>query len=118
VPRYLILASLEKSGAAGIEKEGGSRRRDAVTTLVESLGGRLEAFYFMFGEADVVSIVDLPANASAASLSLAVAATGIGNVSTTVLLTPEEIDDAVKMRPAYRPPGEIAPLTESSERGS
>jgi uncharacterized protein with GYD domain len=110
VPKYLLTATLEKPGAAGIEKEGGSRRREAVTTLVGSLGGKLEAFYFMFGDADVVSIVDLPENASAASLSLAVAATGIGNVSTTVLLTPEEVDEAVKMKPAYRPPGEVAPI--------
>ena len=107
MPKYLIIASLEKSGVAGIEKEGGSRRREAVTNLAKSLGGTLEAFYFMFGDADVVSILDLPKNASAASLSLAVAATGIGNVSTTVLLTPEEIDEAVTMRPEYRPPGSV-----------
>lgn len=116
MPKYLITATLEKSGAAGIEKEGGSRRREAVTALAKSLGGRLEAFYFMFGDADVVSILDLPDHASAASLSLAVAATGIGEVSTTVLITPEEIDEAVKMRPDYRPPGEVAPLAGGTER--
>jgi uncharacterized protein with GYD domain len=108
--KYLLTATLEKPGAEGIEREGGSRRREAVTTLVGSLGGKLEAFYFMFGDADVVSIVELPENASAASLSLAVAATGIGNVSTTVLLTPEEVDEAVKMKPDYRPPGEVASI--------
>ena len=108
--KYLITATLEKSGAAGIEKEGGSRRRDAVSELAKSLGGRLEAFYFMFGDADVVSILDLPDHASAASLSLAVSATGVANVATTVLLTPEEVDQAVKMRPEYRPPGEVPPI--------
>ena len=111
--KYLLTATLEKPGAAGIEREGGTRRREAITTLVKSLGGKLDAFYFMFGDADAVLIADLPSNAAAASLSLAVAATGIANVSTTVLVSPEELDEAVKMKPDYRPPGEVAQLASS-----
>ena len=50
-------------------------------------------------------IADLPDNASAAALNLAVAASGAIDSETVVLLTPEEIDEATRKSPAYRPPG-------------
>jgi hypothetical protein len=50
--------------------------------------------------------MDLPDNASAAALSLAVSAGGASKVKTTVLLTPEEIDQAAKKSIHYRPPGQ------------
>ena len=103
--RYLFKARFKTEGLRGLLKEGGSGRRDAVAKLAGSLGGRLEAIYFAFGDDDVYSIVELPDNASAASLSLTVAASGAGSVSTTVLLTPEEMDAAVNKSPEYRPPG-------------
>ena len=64
----------------------------------------LECFYYAFGATDVFIIADLPDNASAASLNLAVAASGAIDSETVVLLTPEEIDEAAKKCPAYRPP--------------
>jgi uncharacterized protein with GYD domain len=53
----------------------------------------------------VFIIADLPDHASAASLNLAVAASGAIDSETVVLLTPEEIDEATKKSPAYRSPG-------------
>jgi hypothetical protein len=50
--------------------------------------------------------VDAPDNISVATAVLTVNATGALAVKTTVLLTPEEIDEAVKRSPAYRPPGQ------------
>jgi uncharacterized protein with GYD domain len=70
-----------------------------------SVGGKLEAFYYAFGGTDVFIVADLPDNVAAASLSLAVAATGSINAETVVLLTPEEIDEATQKGAAYRPPG-------------
>jgi uncharacterized protein with GYD domain len=70
-----------------------------------SVGGKLESFYYAFGATDVFIIADLPDNASAASLNLAVAASGAIDSETVVLLTPEEIDEATRKSPAYRPPG-------------
>ncbi len=71
-------------------KAGISARRAAVQKMVESLGGRLEAFFFTFGENDVLTILDLPENLTAATLSLAVMSTGVVRTKTKVLLTPEE----------------------------
>ena len=103
--KYLIKASYTLQGTKGLVKEGGSSRRAAVKQMIEGLGGKLEAFYYAFGDTDVVSIVDLPDAASAAAVSLAVNAAGGVEVSTTPLLTPEEMDAACKKSVGYRAPG-------------
>lgn len=73
--------------------------------LIESAGGRLEAFYFAFGENDVYSLVDLPDHASVAAAALAVTASGASRVRTIVLLTPEEVEQTAKKTVQFRPPG-------------
>jgi uncharacterized protein with GYD domain len=71
-----------------------------------SQGRRHEAFYFAFGETDTFVIVDVPDSVSIAALSLAFSASGRGRIRTTALVTPAEIDEAVKRKIAYRAPGE------------
>ena len=67
----------------------------------------MEAFYFTFGDSDVIVLCDMPDHASAASVSLSAgSAGGIAGISTTVLITPEEIDEAAKKSPHYTPPGQ------------
>jgi uncharacterized protein with GYD domain len=73
--------------------------------MVQGLGGELESYYFGFGEYDVHAILDLPDDEAAAAVALAVDAAGGATAKTTVLLTPEQIDEAVKRSAAYRPPG-------------
>jgi uncharacterized protein with GYD domain len=58
-----------------------------------------------FGEADVVAVIDVPDNSTAAGIALLIAASGKVNITTTVLLSPEEVDAAVKIGGDYRPPG-------------
>ena len=103
--KYLVEASYSPEGARGLLKDGGSARRDAVTQLMETLGGKIEAFYFSFGSSDVYVIVDLPDNVSAAAAVLAVSSSGAVTAKTVVLLTPEEVDEACRKSPAYQPPG-------------
>jgi uncharacterized protein with GYD domain len=103
--RFLWVASYTAEGTKGLLKEGGTSRRDVVEKLVQGLGGKLEAFYYAFGEDDVYVIVDLPSNVDNAAASLTVAATGAVRVETVVLLTAEEIDEAAKRSVEYRPPG-------------
>ena len=74
MPRYLIEATYTPQGAAGVKSGGGSARRDAIVHLAESVGGRMETFDFAFGRSDVVTICDLPDNAAAATVALAVTA--------------------------------------------
>jgi len=103
--KYLIFGSYTQEGVQGLLKEGGSARRAAVKKLVSSVGGKLEAFYFAYGEDDAVIIADLPNNAAAAAVSLTVSASGAVSTRTVPLLTAEEIDEAVKQSPTYKPPG-------------
>lgn len=105
MPKYLFQGSYTTEGTKGLQKDGGSKRRAAAQGLVESLGGKLESIYFAFGESDVFAIADLPDNAAAASLSLTLGASGAIMGKTTVLLTPEDIDKAVKKQGSYTPPG-------------
>ena len=103
--KYLIEASYTQEGVKGVQSAGGTSRRDAVAALAEGVGGKLECFYFAFGESDAYVIVDLPDNETAAAVVLAVNSSGGAEVRTVVLLTPEEIDAAAKRSVDYRPPG-------------
>ena len=106
MPKYLWQASYTAEGAKGLLKEGGSKRREAAEAALKSVGGKLEAFYYAFGDADVFLIAELPDNVSVAAGSMAVNASGAVVVKTTVLLSPEEIDAACKKAWRYRPPGQ------------
>lgn len=105
--KYLIQGSYSVEGHKGLLKSGGSARREVVSKAMESVGGRIEAFYYTFGTDDYVIIAEGPDNVSAAAVSLSISATGaVQGLRTTVLLTPEEVDRATKMSVTYRPPGQ------------
>jgi uncharacterized protein with GYD domain len=103
--KYLFQATYTDQGLEGLLREGGSARRAAVAKAVESMGGTLEVFYYAFGYTDVFGIADLPDNIHASAFSLLITAAGGAKVKTTVLITPEEVDQATKVILDYRPPG-------------
>ena len=103
--KYLFEASYTLEGVKGLVKDGGTKRRAAIEALAKETGGRVEAFYFAYGKNDAYVIVELPDSVSATAISLAVAASGAVRVRTIVLITPEEVDQAVKKTVHYRPPG-------------
>ena len=103
--RYLIRASYTAEGVRGLLKDGGSSRQAAVDGMIKNLGGVSEGFYYAFGENDVYAIAQLPDNATAAAVSLAITASGAVTTNVVVLLTPEEVDAATKKTVAYRAPG-------------
>ncbi len=51
------------------------------------------------------ALVDLPDNVSAASFAMLITKGGGATLKTTVLITPEEVDEAAKKSVDYRPPG-------------
>ena len=107
MPKYLLKANYTLEGNKGLMKGGGgTARRTAVRELVEGAGGKLEAFYYAFGETDLYAIIELPDNVAAAALSLVVNAAGGAEVGATVLFSAEEMDEAVKRQVKYRPPGQ------------
>jgi uncharacterized protein with GYD domain len=103
--KYLIKANYTADGAKGFVHDGGTGRRAAVEKMLASVGGRLDAFYFAFGDTDLYVIADLPDHTAAAAVALTVGQSGKASTRTIVLLTPEEMDAASKKTVAYRPPG-------------
>ena len=106
MPKYMTVASYTPEGVRGLIKDGGTGRRAAVEKAIMALGGRLEGFYFAFGEDDVFVISEAPDHVSVAALSLAVGASGLVRARTIVLLSPEEMDAAAKKSISYRGPGQ------------
>ena len=102
--KYMLNASYTVEGTKGLIKDGGSARRAAVQKTIEGLGGRLECFYYTLGKPDAFAIVEVPDTVAIAAASLAINATGGAQVATTVLLTPEQIDEAAKKSVSYRSP--------------
>jgi len=105
MPKYLVEVSYTSDGAKGVLKDGGSKRRAAAKALVESVGAKMETFYYAFGDTDVIVIIDAPDAAAAAAMSLAIGASGAVTARTTPLLTAEDIDAATKKSASYTAPG-------------
>ncbi len=105
MPKYLCIGSYTAEGAKGLAKEGAAGRKAAVAKLVESVGGKLDAFYFGFGSDDFYITVELPDNATAAAIAVAAGQSGSVSSRFIVLMTPEEMDAALKKTVHFRPPG-------------
>jgi uncharacterized protein with GYD domain len=106
MPKYLFQGSYTVEGLRGLLREGGTKRREVAEQLVTQHGGRLEAFYYAYGSDDFFMIADMPDSVTTSAVSLAVNATGAVSFKTIVLITPEEVDAAVKKSVSYRPPGQ------------
>lgn len=108
MPKYLLQASYTVEGLKGLKKAKASSRRAAVAKLVKAVGGKLEVLYYVLGEDDILAIVDMPDQASAAAMSLAVSATGVcSRIRTTALLDLHEMDQALKKSDVgFRGPGQ------------
>lgn len=103
--KFLILASYSADGAKGVLKAGsGADRKKHTVNMVEGLGGKMESYYYT-ANCDAYVTCELPSAAAAAAIALAIKASGVGSVSTTLLLEAEEIDEAVKLDVNFRVPG-------------
>jgi uncharacterized protein with GYD domain len=108
---YMIQSAYTPQGWAALVKNPHDRL-EAVRPSVERLGGRIVSGWMMFGEYDLMLILDMPDNASAAALSIAAAAGGaLRNIRTWPLLTLEEGVAAMQKasQSAYEPPPSDVP---------
>jgi uncharacterized protein with GYD domain len=103
--KYLLEVNYTLDGIKGLKSKGGSARVAAARELIEGLGGKMDSFYFAFGNTDVYAIADFPDHVSAAAAALTVCAGGGATARTVVLLTADEVDAAAAKRTTYRPPG-------------
>ncbi len=108
MPRYLFQASYTADSWA-TQVTAQSNAIDRVRPLVEACGGRLDSFFYSFGDYDIVLITDMPSDDSAAAVALAAAAGGsLRSFQTTRLLTVEEGLEAMRLAEhagrVYTPP--------------
>ena len=107
MPNYLLQVAYTSEGWASLVKNP-QDRAEGVRPAIEQLGGRIESFYLAFGEYDLVCIMQMPDNASAAAFAIAAAAGGaVKSIKTTPLMTTQEGIDAMRKagKSSYRPAG-------------
>jgi uncharacterized protein with GYD domain len=83
-------------------------RRNAARDYIEKVGGKLHGFYYGFGQHDGYALFESPDNVSTAAVVLAITGGGaLRSVETTVLMTVEEILEALgkAQKIPYRAPG-------------
>jgi len=104
--KYLISGSYTEEGLKGLLKEGGTKRKEAAKQAVQSLGGTLESYYFAYGDNDFYFIADQPESVNVLAGILMANASGTVKLKTIPLITPEDVDEAVKKTMDWRPPGQ------------
>ena len=104
--RYLIqLAAAAETWAAMIKNP--SNRLESNRPVVESMGGKLEGYYFVVGENEIVELIEMPDDVSMEALTMAILASGaVSSIKTSTLLTAEEALEAMRRagKVGYHPP--------------
>jgi len=97
MPLYMYQIAYTPESWAAQLKNPQNRIEVAARPACEAVGGKLVGGWYCFGDYDLVLIVDLPNNESAAAIMMAVAAGGAMKASkTTVLMTGTEGVGAMK----------------------
>lgn len=106
MPQYLLQVAYTPEAWASLLKSP-HNRLEAVRPAVEKLGGKLDTGWFCFGDYDLVAVLNMPDNVSAAAFSLAASAGGaVRAIKTTPLLSTDEGVAAMKKAATagYKPP--------------
>jgi uncharacterized protein with GYD domain len=94
---YLLQAAYNTDGWKGLIAHP-QDRMEAVKPAIEQLDGSFVSGWLAFGEYDIVAIVEMPTNVSAAALSMAISAGGtVKAVKTTPLMTMQEAMTAMEL---------------------
>jgi uncharacterized protein with GYD domain len=107
MPQYMLHFSYSPESWAAMMKKPEDRTA-AVDAIAKSVGGRLVALYYHFGEYDGTAIVEAPDDASANAAVLTAVASGALKATKTIrLYSPKELIDALGKagKAMYRPPG-------------
>jgi uncharacterized protein with GYD domain len=97
---------LTAEGLKNLRKQPPTALKAGVAKFVESVGGKLEFWFFDFGTTTAYSVIDYPDEISAATAQLSTNAAGFARVTIRPLLSAEEMDEAVAKLPPVRVPQE------------
>jgi len=110
VTRYLVLFTFKGETLKSFMKRP-SDRAAVVDEAAQSVGGRLESYYWMLGQYDGLAILDLPDSAAAARLALTVGSTGaFTHLETHELFSADQVLQLLKgaQDVEYAAPGQSA----------
>jgi uncharacterized protein with GYD domain len=102
--RYLVRAVLTAEGLKNLQKQPPTALKAGVAKFVESVGGKLEFWFFDYGESTAYSVIDYPDEIAAATAQLSTNTAGFARVTIRPLLSAEEMDKAVAKVPPVRVP--------------
>ena len=108
--RYLVLFTFKGETLKSFMKRP-SDRAAVVDEAAQSVGGRLESYYWMLGQYDGLAILDLPDSAAAARLALTVGSTGaFTHLETHELFSADQVLQLLKgaQDVEYAAPGQSA----------
>jgi uncharacterized protein with GYD domain len=102
--RYLVRADLTPEGIKNLQKQPPTALKAGVAKFVESVGGKLEFWFFDYGESTAYSVIEYPDEVAAATAQLSTNAAGFARVRIRPLLSAEDMDKAVAKMPPVRVP--------------
>jgi uncharacterized protein with GYD domain len=102
--RYLVRAVLTAEGLKNLQKQPPTALKAGVAKFVESVGGKLEFWFFDYGAATAYSVIEYPDEIAAATAQLSTNSAGFARVTIRPLLSAEEMDKAVAKVPPVRVP--------------
>jgi uncharacterized protein with GYD domain len=105
MPQYLLEVSYNHEGWAALVRNP-QNRLEAIRPSVERLGGKIAHGWFAFGEADVITVIEMPDNVSIAALAMAISAGGAVRTTRTIpLMSVAEGIEALKKagKSGYKP---------------
>ncbi len=105
MPNYLIRLATTAEYVDGVLQEGFAAREAYVKELIEGLGGSLRSMYWAHGPDDAFLLAWAPEVEVINAALLAANRAGQVSTSTVALFTSEEMDEAARKLPEYRPPG-------------
>ena len=102
--KYLFQAVFTVDGIKNLQKQSASGFKSGVAKFFESVGGRLETWYFDYAENTAYGFVDYPNEIAAATAQATVNAAGFARVTYRPVLSAEDADKALAKSSAIRPP--------------
>src|SRR5436309_7209357 len=102
--RYLVRDVLTSEGLKNLQKQPPTALKAGVAKFVESVGGKLEFWFFDYGASTAYSVIEYPDEVAAATAQLSTNVAGFARVTIRPLLTAEEMDKAVANWPPVRVP--------------
>lgn len=102
--RYLVRAVFTQEGLKNFQKQSPTALKAGIAKFLESVGGKLEFWYFDYGEATAYAINDYPDEIAAATAQVSTNAAGFAHVTIRPVLSAEDMDKAIAKVPPVRIP--------------